>query len=118
MLALARVPRPLAAVAATALDTWDVAEIMPFWAAVLGLRRGKAPRFVKRYADLAGVIERLWRAGYTVIGPTISQQAIVFDELRSIEQLLERMMESNENIAQRWDQAWQLYEDMRKNQTK
>jgi sulfhydrogenase subunit beta (sulfur reductase) len=37
--------------------------------------------------DLAGIIERLWLAGYTVIGPKISQQAIVFDELRSIEQL-------------------------------
>jgi formate hydrogenlyase subunit 6/NADH:ubiquinone oxidoreductase subunit I len=37
--------------------------------------------------DLGGIIERLWREGYTVIGPTISQQAIVLDELRTLDQL-------------------------------
>ena len=33
------------------------------------------------------IIERLWREGYTVVGPTIAQGAIVFDEVRTLEQL-------------------------------
>jgi hypothetical protein len=37
--------------------------------------------------DLARIIDRLWREGYTVVGPTISQGAIIFDELRTLDQL-------------------------------
>ncbi len=33
------------------------------------------------------IIDRLWREGYTVVGPTIAQGAIVFDELRTLDQL-------------------------------
>jgi ferredoxin len=36
---------------------------------------------------LGQIIERLWRDGYTVVGPTIAQGAIVFDELRSVDEL-------------------------------
>ncbi len=38
-------------------------------------------------SDLERIIEKLWRDGYTVIGPTIAQGAIVFDELRALKQL-------------------------------
>jgi ferredoxin len=37
--------------------------------------------------ELGRIIDRLWREGYTVVGPTVAQGAIVFDELRSLEQL-------------------------------
>ncbi len=37
--------------------------------------------------DLGQIIDRLWREGYTVVGPTIAQGAIVFDEVRALEQL-------------------------------
>ena len=37
--------------------------------------------------DLGAVIDRLWQAGYTVVGPTIAQGAIVFDEIRRLDQL-------------------------------
>jgi len=37
--------------------------------------------------ELGRLIERFWREGYTVIGPTIAQGAIVLDELRSLAQL-------------------------------
>jgi hypothetical protein len=37
--------------------------------------------------DLGSVIDRLWQAGYTVIGPTIAQGAIIFDEVRRLDQL-------------------------------
>jgi sulfhydrogenase subunit beta (sulfur reductase) len=37
--------------------------------------------------ELGTIIERLWNAGYTVVGPTIAQEAIVFDELRSLSDL-------------------------------
>jgi ferredoxin len=37
--------------------------------------------------ELARVIDRLWREGYTVVGPTIAQGAIVLDELRGLDQL-------------------------------
>jgi sulfhydrogenase subunit beta (sulfur reductase) len=37
--------------------------------------------------DLALIINRLWRDGYTVVGPTIAQGAIIFDEVRGLEQL-------------------------------
>ena len=33
------------------------------------------------------IIQRLWHEGYTVVGPTIAQGAIVFDEVRTLEQL-------------------------------
>ncbi len=38
-------------------------------------------------SDLERIIDKLWRDGYTVIGPTIAQGAIVFDELRALKQL-------------------------------
>ena len=34
-----------------------------------------------------GLIDRLWEAGYMVVGPTIAQGAIIFDEVRGLEQL-------------------------------
>ncbi len=37
--------------------------------------------------DLGAIIEQLWQAGYTVIGPTIAQGAIVFDEVHRLDQL-------------------------------
>src|SRR5262249_23803980 len=37
--------------------------------------------------ELGRIIDRLWREGYTVVGPTIAQGAIVFDEVRGLEQL-------------------------------
>ena len=37
--------------------------------------------------DLGRIIDRLWQEGYTVVGPTIAQGAIIFDELRGLEQL-------------------------------
>jgi hypothetical protein len=37
--------------------------------------------------DLGAIIARLWQAGYTVIGPTIAQGAIIFDEVRRLDQL-------------------------------
>jgi sulfhydrogenase subunit beta (sulfur reductase) len=37
--------------------------------------------------ELDTIIKRLWSEGYTVIGPTIAQDAIVFDELSSVNQL-------------------------------
>ena len=37
--------------------------------------------------DLARIIDRLWQEGYTVVGPTIAQGAIIFDEVRGLEQL-------------------------------
>ena len=37
--------------------------------------------------DLARIIDRLWHEGYTVVGPTIAQGAIIFDEVRGLEQL-------------------------------
>jgi formate hydrogenlyase subunit 6/NADH:ubiquinone oxidoreductase subunit I len=37
--------------------------------------------------ELQVIIDRLWQEGYTVVGPTISQQAITFDELRKLDQL-------------------------------
>lgn len=41
-----------------ALDTWDVAEIMPFWAAVLGLRR--RPGTEDELYDAEGDLPSLW----------------------------------------------------------
>src|SRR5689334_13703563 len=38
-------------------------------------------------ADLGQVIDRLWADGYTVVGPTLAQGAIVIDELRSVRML-------------------------------
>jgi sulfhydrogenase subunit beta (sulfur reductase) len=37
--------------------------------------------------SLGRIIDRLWEESYTVVGPTIAQGAIVFDELRSLGQL-------------------------------
>ena len=37
--------------------------------------------------DLARLIGRLWERGYTVVGPTVAQGAIIFDEVRRLEQL-------------------------------
>jgi sulfhydrogenase subunit beta (sulfur reductase) len=37
--------------------------------------------------ELGRIIDRLWADGYTVVGPTIAQGAIVFDELRSLRDL-------------------------------
>ena len=37
--------------------------------------------------DLGRIIDRLWQEGYTVVGPTIAQGAIVFDEVRELSQL-------------------------------
>ena len=37
--------------------------------------------------DLGRIIDRLWQEGYTVVGPTIAQGAIIFDEVRALEQL-------------------------------
>lgn len=37
--------------------------------------------------DLSRLIERLWQGGYTVIGPTVAQGAIIFDEVRRLDQL-------------------------------
>jgi ferredoxin len=38
-------------------------------------------------ADLRAILDRLWQAGYTVVGPTIAQGAIVLDEIRRLDQL-------------------------------
>ena len=37
--------------------------------------------------QLGEVIELLWQAGYHVVGPTIAQGAIIFDEVRRLDQL-------------------------------
>ena len=37
--------------------------------------------------DLGQIIDRLWQEGYTVVGPTIAQGAIIFDEVRGLAQL-------------------------------
>jgi ferredoxin len=37
--------------------------------------------------DLGSIIDRLWQMGYTVIGPTIAQAAIILDEIRRLDQL-------------------------------
>lgn len=37
--------------------------------------------------ELGRLIDRLWAEGYTVVGPTLAQGAIVFDELRRLDQL-------------------------------
>jgi formate hydrogenlyase subunit 6/NADH:ubiquinone oxidoreductase subunit I len=37
--------------------------------------------------ELGRIIDHLWADGYTVVGPTIAQGAIVFDELRSLRDL-------------------------------
>ena len=37
--------------------------------------------------DLSRIIDRLWQGGYTVVGPTIAQGAIIFDEVRGLDQL-------------------------------
>jgi ferredoxin len=44
------------------------------------------PRLIEKPA-LGAIIERLRRDGYTVIGPTIAQGAIVFDEIRALDAL-------------------------------
>ena len=36
---------------------------------------------------LAKIIDRLWQDGFTVVGPTIAQGAIVLDEIRGLDQL-------------------------------
>ena len=51
---------------------------------------GAAPpglTFVLDKPDLSRIIDRLWQEGYTVVGPTIAQGAIIFDEVRRLEQL-------------------------------
>jgi sulfhydrogenase subunit beta (sulfur reductase) len=51
---------------------------------------GPAPpalTFVIDKPDLSRIIDRLWHEGYTVVGPTIAQGAIIFDEVRGLEQL-------------------------------
>ena len=51
---------------------------------------GDAPvgqTFVIDKPELGRIIDRLRREGYTVVGPTIAQGAIVFDEISSLEQL-------------------------------
>jgi ferredoxin len=37
--------------------------------------------------ELGRLIDRLWAEGYTVVGPSVAQGAIVFDELRSLDAL-------------------------------
>ncbi len=37
--------------------------------------------------DLGRLIDRLWQEGYIVVGPTVSEGAIVFDELRGADAL-------------------------------
>lgn len=46
---------------------------------------GRAVVLEKR--ELGQIIDRLWQSGYTVVGPTIAQQAIIFDEIRRLDQL-------------------------------
>jgi sulfhydrogenase subunit beta (sulfur reductase) len=46
---------------------------------------GRAFKIAK--PDLGRIIDRLWKEGYQVVGPTIAQGAIVLDELRSLDQL-------------------------------
>ncbi|MDR3636378.1 MAG: 4Fe-4S dicluster domain-containing protein [Isosphaeraceae bacterium] len=43
--------------------------------------------YVVAKTELGRLIERLWAEGYTVVGPTVAQGAIVFDELRGVDQL-------------------------------
>ena len=53
-------------------------------------QRGVAPlgqTVVLDKPDLSRIIDRLWQEGYTVVGPTIAQGAIIFDEVRGLEQL-------------------------------
>ncbi len=42
---------------------------------------------VMEKSELGNLIARLWAEGYTVVGPTLAQGAIVFDELRTADQL-------------------------------
>ena len=46
-----------------------------------------AHHLVFEKADLSRLIDRLWQDGYTVVGPTVAQGAIIFDEVRRLEQL-------------------------------
>ena len=41
--------------------------------------------------DLARIIDRLWQEGYTVVGPTVAQGAIVFDEVRRLGPVAHRL---------------------------
>jgi sulfhydrogenase subunit beta (sulfur reductase) len=60
--------------------------------------------------ELGRLVERLWQEGYTVIGPTIAQEAIVLDELRSIAQLPVGWTDEQEGgkyrLKRRCDQAY------------
>ena len=41
--------------------------------------------------DLSRIIDRLWNKGYTVVGPTIAQGGIVFDEVRTFRAIAHRL---------------------------
>jgi ferredoxin len=60
--------------------------------------------------DLGRIIDQLWHEGYTVVGPTIAQGAIVFDELRSLNDLPIGWTEDQEaghyRLRQRGDGAY------------
>ena len=45
-----------------------------------------APAIIER-AELDGLLDALWQRGYTVIGPTVRSQSLVYDEVHSADEL-------------------------------
>ncbi len=67
------------------------------------------PRWIAK-GDFQSLIDRLWELGYRVIGPTIIQSAIGYDELRQVDELprgwTEQQSAGSYRLVQRSDGAW------------
>ena len=46
---------------------------------------GKTLRLAKQ--DFQALLDLLWGQGYRVVGPTVAQEAIVYDEIRTVDEL-------------------------------
>jgi len=60
--------------------------------------------------DFQAFLDQLWQGGYRVIGPTIAQQAIVYDEVRRVEDLprgwTDEQRGGQYRLKRRDDDAW------------
>lgn len=60
--------------------------------------------------DFQLLLDRLWQLGYRVIGPTILQSAIGYDEVRSVDELprgwTENQSAASYRLVRRADEAW------------
>lgn len=72
-------------------------------------RPDDSPLFLEK-AQLQTLVEELRRRGYTVVGPTVEQEAIVYDELRSVDQLpqgwTDEQAPGSYRLTRRDDDAW------------